>query len=75
MKIKTWKELMNENYFNKLQELKPDYWIHLEDDFLFYDKMNYIVHFKNLKLYLQLGLYLAKIHRIVSFDQRPFMKK
>jgi len=28
--------------FNKLQELKPDYWIHLEDDFLFYDKMNYI---------------------------------
>ena len=28
--------------FNKLEELKPDYWIHLEDDFLFYDKMNYI---------------------------------
>jgi len=40
-----------------------------------HDKMNYIVHFKNLKLYLRLGLYLAKIHRIVSFDQRPFMKK
>ena len=28
--------------FNKLKELKPTYWIHLEDDFLFFDKMSYI---------------------------------
>ena len=28
--------------FNKLNELKPTFWIHLEDDFVFYDKMEYI---------------------------------
>lgn len=28
--------------WNKLNELKPKYWIHLEDDFVFYDKMKYI---------------------------------
>jgi GR25 family glycosyltransferase involved in LPS biosynthesis len=28
--------------YSKLNELKPKYWIHLEDDFLFFDKMNYI---------------------------------
>lgn len=28
--------------WNKLNELNPTYWIHLEDDFLFFDKMEYI---------------------------------
>jgi GR25 family glycosyltransferase involved in LPS biosynthesis len=28
--------------WNKLNELRPKYWIHLEDDFLFYETLNYI---------------------------------
>jgi len=28
--------------WNKLNDLKPTYWIHMEDDFLFHNKMNYI---------------------------------
>ena len=28
--------------WNKLNDLRPDYWIHLEDDFLFYHPMNYV---------------------------------
>ena len=28
--------------WNKLNELKPKYWIHIEDDFLFYVKKNYV---------------------------------
>lgn len=28
--------------WNKLNELKPKYWIHLEDDFVFFDKTSYI---------------------------------
>jgi len=28
--------------WDKLNELKPKYWIHMEDDFLFYKKMNYV---------------------------------
>jgi len=28
--------------WNKLNELKPTYWIHMEDDFLFHTKMDYV---------------------------------
>ena len=28
--------------YDKLKKLQPTYWIHMEDDFLFFDKMNYI---------------------------------
>ena len=28
--------------WNKLSELKPKYWIHMEDDFLFHKKMDYV---------------------------------
>jgi GR25 family glycosyltransferase involved in LPS biosynthesis len=28
--------------YNQLVSLKPTYWIHMEDDFLFFDKMNYV---------------------------------
>jgi GR25 family glycosyltransferase involved in LPS biosynthesis len=30
--------------WNKLNELKPKYWIHMEDDFLFYHPMKYVSH-------------------------------
>jgi len=42
--------------WNKLNELKPTYWIHMEDDWLFYNKQNYIENAIN-------GLnYLKKYH-------------
>lgn len=28
--------------WNRLNQIKPNYWIHMEDDFIFYKKMNYI---------------------------------
>ena len=28
--------------WNKLNELRPDYWIHMEDDFLFHEKEDYV---------------------------------
>ena len=39
-----------------------------------YDKHNYVIHFKNLKLYLHLGLQLIKIHRVIKFHQSAFLK-
>ena len=39
-----------------------------------YDKKIYICHIKNLQLYVDLGLKIRKIHRILEFDQRPWMK-
>lgn len=40
----------------------------------FFDKLNYIVLYDTLKFYLKRGMKLAKIHRIVKFDQAPWMK-
>jgi len=38
------------------------------------DKTHYVTHYRCLKFYLAHGLELIRIHRIVAFDQRPFMR-
>jgi len=40
----------------------------------FYDKKNYVVHYRLLKLYLKLGLKLTKVHRVLQFNQSNFME-
>lgn len=40
----------------------------------FEDKKDYIVHIKNLKLYLEQGLKLTKISRAVKFEQTTWLK-
>ena len=37
-------------------------------------KKRYVLHYRNLKLYLKLGMKIYKIHRILSFRQAPWMK-
>ena len=37
-------------------------------------KVKYIVHYKNLKHYLRLGMKLVKIHRILRFKQKDWLK-
>ena len=39
----------------------------------FYDKKNYVVHIKNLKFYLEHGLEITKIHRVVKFNQSSWL--
>ena len=36
-------------------------------------KNKYVVHYRALKLYLRLGLEVTKIHRVLSFDQAPWL--
>ena len=38
------------------------------------DKMKYVVHYKNVKHNLSLGMKLVKIHRILSFKQSNWLK-
>ena len=34
----------------------------------------YVVHYKNLMLYLSLGMKLRRIHRVLEFDEKPWME-
>jgi hypothetical protein len=38
------------------------------------NKKNYVCHYRNLKLYLQMGCVLKKVHRVLLFHQAPILK-
>ena len=40
----------------------------------FKPRLNYIVHYKNLKQYLSMGIKLKSVHRAISFEQSPWME-
>ena len=39
------------------------------------DKKEYVLHHQNLQLYLDLGLKIKKVHRVLEFNQSPWLKQ
>ena len=38
------------------------------------DKVKYVVHSRNLKIYIQLGLVVTEVHRVPTFKHTPWLK-
>ena len=40
-----------------------------------HDKHKYVIHYRTLQLYQELGVVLKKIHRVIEFNQRPWLNE
>lgn len=67
-----YQQLMTARYQKKLEPIKfkSSYKLLLTQ----YDKKNYCIHFKLLQYFLNKGMKLTKIHNVVRFTQKRFLK-
>ena len=40
-----------------------------------FDRPNYVIHYRNLKFVLELGAKVTKVHKVLSFKQKPWLEQ
>ncbi|MEN0016512.1 MAG: DNA polymerase, partial [Bacteroidota bacterium] len=56
------------------KEMMPNYKPHRKLIMSLLPKKHYVVHYRNLQLYVKHGLRISKIHRVLQFTQEAWMK-
>lgn len=68
-------DIQNDLPFNPVMKAAPSpYGKHEKLMLDFSSKKKYIIHYRNLQLIVKHGLKISKIHRILKFRQKPFLK-
>ena len=74
-KIKVSKNMLSE-YCNKiLEKYKIPFGLVNKLIPMLNNKKEYVVHYRNLQLYMDLGLKVTKVHRALKFKQLPWLKQ
>ena len=67
--------MLSDQQQKHMNDLKSSYHKNIKLCLTLHDKDNYVCHIRNLKLYLELGLQLKAIHKILKFRQSCFFKE
>ena len=74
-KVKVSKDMLSE-YCNKiLEKYKIPFGLVNKLIPMLNNKKEYVVHYRNLQLYMDLGLKVTKVHRSLKFKQSPWLKQ
>ena len=70
------KKINPDNFKDYMKPIKPDTYIQTSK-FLcdWSDKKNYLIHYRMLKLYINHGMIVDKVHEIISFKQSKWLEK
>ena len=59
-----------------MKEIRPDTYVQSSKLICdWYDKKNYLVHYRTLKFYVRHGMIVDKVHNIISFKQSRWLEK
>ena len=64
------------DFSDYMKEIKPDTYTQTKKMICdWFDKKNYLVHYRMLKFYVRQGMIIEKVHNVISFNQSWWLEK